>query len=138
MSSKEPTFGGAIGEAGAPALDALRSSRESYEGDRLGLLSMLEQHRAGQAQLALQQQAAAARSAAGSGGPKPVPAAVLTAVNRQINDLREELPSAMSNPARRDAIEREIQRLNAISNQVLSTYGLGGSFDEDDYDFMTQ
>jgi hypothetical protein len=68
MSSKDPTLGGAIGEAGAPALDALRSSRETAEGDRLGLLNMLEQHRMGQAQMALQQQAAAARMAAGSGG----------------------------------------------------------------------
>jgi hypothetical protein len=138
MSSKEPTFGGAVGEAGAPALDALRSSRESYEGDRLGLLSMLEQHRAGQAQLALQQQAAAARAAGGGGGAKPVPAAVLTALNAKLSGLRDELPSAMSNPARRDEIEKEIRRLNAISDQVLSSYNLGASFGEDGYDFMTQ
>jgi len=74
MSSKDPTLGGAIGEAGAPALDALRDSRESYEGDRLGMLNMLEQHRMGQAQLALQQQAAAARAGAGGGGGAPAQA----------------------------------------------------------------
>jgi hypothetical protein len=68
MSSKEPTLGGAIGEAGAPALETLRSGRESSEADRLGMLNMLEQYRMGQAQLALSQQAAAARAAAGSGG----------------------------------------------------------------------
>jgi hypothetical protein len=136
MGSDKLSLGEAIGEAGAPALEALRTGRETAEADRLGLLSAIEQSRMGEAELQLRRQAAAARGAAGAS--KPVPAAVLTAVNRQINDLQEQLPGAMGAPARRDAIEKEIQRLNAISNQVLSTYGLGGSFGEDDYDFMTQ
>jgi hypothetical protein len=136
MGSSSPTLGGAIGEAGVPALEAFRTGRESADADRLGLLSAIEQSRMGEAELQLKRQAAAARAASGSS--KPVPAAVLTAVNRQISDLQEQLPAAMGAPARRDAIEKEIQRLNAISNQVLSTYGLGGSFGEDDYDFMTQ
>jgi hypothetical protein len=141
MSSKEPTLGGAIGEAGGPALESLRSGRQEYDADRLGLLNTLEQYRMGQAQFALSQQAAAARAAAGSrgGGGRPIPASVLTAVNRQIADLQEQLPMAMSNPAQRDAIEQEIKRLNAISNQVLSTYGLGLGVGQDagyDLDFQ--
>jgi hypothetical protein len=79
MSSKEPTLGGAIGEAGGPALESLRSGRQEYDADRLGLLNTLEQYRMGQAQLALQQQAARARGAAGAGGGfKPLPATYLS------------------------------------------------------------
>jgi hypothetical protein len=70
MSSNQPNIGAAIGEAGGPALDALRSSRESYDADRLGLLGTLEQSRLGREQLALQRQAAAAR-ATGGGGRAP-------------------------------------------------------------------
>jgi hypothetical protein len=67
MSSKDPTFGGALGEAGQAGLGALRESRTTSEADRLGLLSAIEQSRLGEAQLQLQRQAMAAR-AAGSGG----------------------------------------------------------------------
>jgi hypothetical protein len=63
MSSKEPTLGGAIGAAGAPALETLRSGREGSEADRLNLLSTLEGHRMGQAKLELERQALAARAA---------------------------------------------------------------------------
>jgi hypothetical protein len=141
MSSKEPTFGGAIGEAGAPALDALRSSRESYEGDRLGLLSMLEQHRAGQAQLALQQQAAAARSAAGSGGAG-TPFGELSAgqgrllgqYDSEINRLSEVLSGAtpgVTEAQRLDAAQR-IEALSRERAQIVSglsgvPFGAGGS-----------
>jgi hypothetical protein len=67
MSSKDPTFGGALGEAGQAGLGALRESRTTSEADRLALLGQLEQSRLGEAQLQLQRQALAAR-AAGSGG----------------------------------------------------------------------
>lgn len=71
MSSNQPNIGAAIGEAGGPALDALRSSRESYDADRLGLLGALEQSRIGREQMDLQRQAAAARAAGGGGGRSP-------------------------------------------------------------------
>jgi hypothetical protein len=68
MSSKDPTFGGALGEAGQAGLGALRESRTTSEADRLGLLSAIEQSRLGEAQLELQRQAMAARGAARGGG----------------------------------------------------------------------
>jgi hypothetical protein len=67
MGSDKLSLGEAIGEAGAPALEALRTGRETAEADRLGLLSAIEQSRMGEAQLQLKRQAAAARGAAGSG-----------------------------------------------------------------------
>jgi hypothetical protein len=68
MSSSQPTFGGALGEAGQAGLGALRAGTESAEGDRLGLLGAIEQSRLGREQMQLQRQAAAARAASGSGG----------------------------------------------------------------------
>jgi hypothetical protein len=68
MSSSQPTFGGALGEAGQAGLGALRAGTESAEGDRLGLLGAIEQSRMGREQMQLQRQAAAARAASGSGG----------------------------------------------------------------------
>lgn len=131
MSSKDPTFGGALGEAGQVGLGALREGQSGAEADRLALLGQLEQSRMGREKMDLERQALAARSAARGSGGRPIPASVLTAVNRQITDLQAQLPMAMGNPAQRDAIEQEIRRLNTISNQVLSTYGLGAGMAED-------
>jgi len=63
MSSRQPTLGGALGEAGAAGLESYQETRDDYEEDRLGLVSALYQARA-------QQAAAAARAAgrAASGG----------------------------------------------------------------------
>jgi hypothetical protein len=59
MSSKEPTFGGALGEAGAVGLDAFQQSRDRADEERLKL-------REAQFQLSMAQRAAAGRG--GSGG----------------------------------------------------------------------
>jgi|TARA_R110000765_G_scaffold6515_5_gene20079 hypothetical protein len=71
MSSSQPTFGGALGEAGQAGLGALRAGTESAEGDRLGLLGAIEQSRLGREQVQLQRQAAAARAASGRGDEGP-------------------------------------------------------------------
>ena len=64
MSSKNPTFGGALGEAGATGLGALREGQSTAEADRVALLGQIEQSRMGRAKLGLERQALAARSAA--------------------------------------------------------------------------
>ena len=49
MSSSQPTFGGALGEAGMAGLDDLQASRQSYRDDKIALLDArrkLEQARA--------------------------------------------------------------------------------------------
>jgi len=64
MSSKNPTFGGALGEAGATGLGALREGQSTAEADRVALLGQIEQSRMGREKLGLERQALAARSAA--------------------------------------------------------------------------
>ena len=141
MSSDAGTLGGAIGEAGGPALDALRSSRETAEGDRLGLLSTLEQHRMGQAQLALSQQAAAARAAAGSEFAA-LPSGALTRLMDQLSEAEQTLASLPSPPSprlfggqrqdpnagARAAAQNRVDQLSAILNAASGRYGvpLGG------------
>lgn len=61
MSSKEPTLGGALGEAGIAGLQAYRGSRDAYENERLGLSKSL---------FDLQQQQAAALAAQKAAGAK--------------------------------------------------------------------
>ena len=67
MSSKSPTFGGALGEAGATGLGALREGQSTAEADRVALLGQIEQSRMGRAKLDLERQALAARGAARGG-----------------------------------------------------------------------
>lgn len=56
MASKEPTFGGALGEAGAAGLEAYRSARDAYDKERLTI-----------EQAIAAQKAAAAKAIRGSG-----------------------------------------------------------------------
>lgn len=90
MSSKEPTLGGAIGEAGGPALDAVRAARETAEADRMAILGQIEQHRMGQAQLQLQRQAAAARARGGGGGSSQPSLEISAGEQRLLNFYRNE------------------------------------------------
>lgn len=53
MSSKQPTFGGALGEAGLAGIETLRSGRDKYEEDRLALLTAQEKLRAARAAAAV-------------------------------------------------------------------------------------
>lgn len=66
MASRQPTLGGALGEAGLAGLEGYQEQRDDYEKDRLGLVSALYDARA--------RQAAASARAAGSkaaGMPEP-------------------------------------------------------------------
>lgn len=62
MSSKEPTLGGALGEAGIAGLQAYRGSRDAYENERLGLTKSLYDLQQQQAAAAAAQRAAAAKA----------------------------------------------------------------------------
>ena len=61
MSSTNPTFGGALGEAGLAGVQAAQGARDQYEKDRLDLTGALEQSRMSRAK-------AAADAAKGAGG----------------------------------------------------------------------
>jgi hypothetical protein len=130
MSSNQPNIGAAIGEAGGPALDALRSSRESYEADRLGLLGTLEQSRLGREQLALQRQAAAARAAAGSAAPVQDPTAfgLSTDENRQMEVFMRmaEATDPATQLAGQQGVDELVRRMQIRSNMPT---GGASSFD---------
>jgi hypothetical protein len=64
MSSKEPTLGGALGEAGATGLAAFRGSRDSAEESRMKLLEQRFGVQTARQQMAMAQ----ARGARGGGG----------------------------------------------------------------------
>ena len=61
MSSDQPTFGGALGEAGLAGVEAAQGARDQYEQDRLSLVGALEESRMARAK-------AAADAAKGAGG----------------------------------------------------------------------
>jgi hypothetical protein len=64
MSSRQPTFAGALGEAGLTGLERFRKARDQYEEDRLGLMTAQERLRAARV-------AAGARSASAAGKVNP-------------------------------------------------------------------
>ncbi len=133
MASENPTLAGSIGEAGAPAIQSFQESQEAAEGDRLGLLSQLEQSRMRREQLAMQQAAAAAR-AAGSGGGQPAgpTGGIDVGLNRSLNFLQQQLENVNNElslspnmtPARRSNLENQRQELQSRMN-ALFTYGSG-------------
>lgn len=63
MASKEPTLGGALGEAGIAGLQAYQKSRDDYENERLGLTKSLFDLQQNQQDRALASQRAAAKKA---------------------------------------------------------------------------
>jgi len=65
MSSKEPTIGGALGEAGIAGLEAFRSARNTGEEERLALSKAMYDMQSSREQAAASQRAAAARASRG-------------------------------------------------------------------------
>jgi hypothetical protein len=126
MSSKDPTFGGALGEAGQAGLGALRESRTTSEADRLGLLSAIEQSRLGEAQLELQRQALAARSAAGGGGGGGPSVGMSTDLQRQLNFLNGQLEavSAMEMAGQVNSLDAKNER-DSLQAQIRAIYQMG-------------
>lgn len=133
MSSKDPTFGGALGEAGAVGLGALREGQSGAEADRLALLGQIEQSRMGREKLDLERQALAARSAArGGGGVKPLPAGFLTKLTDDLQAEQEALNALgpvpkpglffdRPDPAAPERLRRA-QRIQNLQNQINFAY----------------
>ena len=86
MSSNQPTFGGALGEAGQAGLGALREGQSTSEADRLALLGQLEQSRLSREELAIKRQAASAR-----GSTPRIPAALITPLIDRLDAAQEAL-----------------------------------------------
>jgi hypothetical protein len=114
MSSKEPTLGGALGEAGIAGLEAFRGSRDEYEQERLGL---------SKAMFDLQQQQAAAIAAQRAAGARAAgkPKTALDEIDRlkrfrdslyvtTTNDLGVEVSTPLDQTAI-DQINEEIRRI---------------------------
>ena len=77
MSSKSPTLGGALGEAGIKGMEDLQKSRAAYKKDKIGLLGLKQ--RAEQARMTNERLAAAANRKV---APKPrTPAEVNAALD---------------------------------------------------------
>lgn len=132
MSSKDPTFGGALGEAGAVGLGALREGQSGAEADRLALLGQIEQSRMGREKLDLERQALAARSAARGSGVKPLPAGFLTKLTDDLQAEQEALnmlgpvpkPGLFfdsPDPYSEERLQRA-QRIQTLQNQINFAY----------------
>ena len=105
MSSRQPTFAGALGEAGLTGLEQFRKSRDQYEEDRLSLMTAQERLRAARV-------AANARGAAGA--PK------LSDISTYYGK-RAEIIKAMSDPVIDDATKELLRReLLALERSFLS------------------
>lgn len=125
MASREPTLGGAIGEAGVPAIQTLREGREAADADRLGILSMIEQNRMQEAQMQLQRQAAAARAAAGAAGDMVDPFAFgVTSQEKNQLELFAEMAQSPSPEMRlrgEEGYRELVQRIQARSGMGASS-----------------
>jgi hypothetical protein len=72
MASKEPTLGGALGEAGIAGLQNFQQSRDGYEAERLGLSKSLFDLQQNQAAALAAQRAAGAKATRGPNGIKDI------------------------------------------------------------------
>ena len=122
MSSTNPTFGGALGEAGLKGVEAARSARDQYDKDRLELLGALEQSRMARA-------AASAKAARGgdSGGLTAYQYATLTRDARRdaedsLANLYDRLgtfaPGGTPLPAYADAYDQTMARIAALESDL--------------------
>ena len=83
MASKNPTLGGAIGEAGLAGVGALRKSKAQYDADILGLMGLEEKARTSR----LSREAALAKA----NRPKEMTGTEKVGLLREAGDLRESL-----------------------------------------------
>ena len=110
MASKQPTLGGALGEAGLAGVEAARSARDQYDKDRLSLLGELEQSRMARA-------AAAAKAAKGT-ATKPVSSAIIGQYTDQLGAIDEQL-ALLGPPPEPGWWSGEIDDPNAIERTRL-------------------
>lgn len=120
MASKEPTLGGAIGEAGIGAIGDFQQAKRNFEEARLARATL------------------AARSAGGGGGGRPIPAGIIGNLEDRLAAAEAEyegLPGLESSwfgfgeptdpePGKRAALESEIRNLRAQINAAYGTYGI--------------
>jgi len=82
MSSRQPTLGGALGEAGLKGIEAARSARDQYDKEKLELTGAIAQSRAARAK-------AASGGGSGGGGIKPLSASGIMTQQKNMLDLAE-------------------------------------------------
>lgn len=130
MSSTNPTFGGALGEAGLKGVEAARSARDQYDKDRLELLGAMEQSRLTRAKMA----ASAARGSSSTGGLGLSAGAgrLLTQISNDIERLDTIVSNAALTPPTTPEGEMQLARVQedlaskvALRDAIL--YGAGGS-----------
>lgn len=127
MSSKEPTLGGALGEAGIAGLQAYQKSRDDYEGERLGLSKALfdvEQRR----EAAMAAQRAAGAKASGSSADKYLKTLQddLASISMTVDDIETGGKKVVPIPG----FDDEFRELSAKKAAALrGKYGIGSTFD---------
>lgn len=140
MASKQPTLGGALGEAGLAGVEAARGARDQYDKDRLSLLGELEQSRMARA-------AAAAKAAKGA-TTKPVSSAIIGQYTDQLGAIDEQLALLGPPPepgwwsgevddpyaAERTRLEEQRAAIQAALGYGYATHGMPYFGAESDYD----
>jgi hypothetical protein len=96
MASKNPTLGGAIGEAGLAGVGALRKAKSQYDADILGLMGLEEKARSSR----LSRQAALAKA----NRPKAMTGTEKVGLLRETGDMRERLSSLREDIIRKGEI----------------------------------
>jgi hypothetical protein len=127
MSSQNPSFFGAAGEAGLKGVESFRQSRDQYDTDRMKILGDLEQYKMAKA---------AAQAKASGGGGKPPSASFLTALMKDKEGVAAQLAALgpipepgwfgpSEDPA---ALERTrlANQLSQINDAIGSVYLLNG------------
>ena len=143
MSSTNPTFGGALGEAGLAGVQAAQGARDQYDKDRLELTGALEQSRMSRA-------AAAAAAARGAGGAKmkPINATLIGNFEKKLADVQGQLSMLPPPPepgwwsgtiddpdaVAREDLARQAAGLQQILAQAYATHGIGVGAPEAAYD----
>ena len=134
MASERPTLGGAVGEAGAQALESLRGSYQNYNDTMMELYGTREQ-------LAARRAAGAGGGGGGGGGTGFGLSANQGRLLAQYADLEAGIVAQLDDPnltpARRSQLTQERARLQNERRIVTSTitglpFGLAESGDDDD------
>jgi hypothetical protein len=125
MSSKQPTLGGAIGEAGAQGLAAFRQGRDASEAERMKLIEAQFG-----AQMARQQMAMRGRGGGGGGGGGG--GANLNSLLKMSDVFGEQMSgmldmAGMPIPAMQDDYERLAAMKAQVDNGIAAMIGLSGA-----------
>jgi hypothetical protein len=121
MASKNPSFLGAVGEAGLPGVADYKSARDSYDNDKISILGKIDAAKRADAASATKLSNAKAQGTLDQ---------VIDNLRQYIKDLKEsekdetglEIPPSADKQALIDQLEQQL--LDAMAAQVQS-YGLG-------------